>query len=196
VILIATLAAGCSSARHVSTPTAPTSVTRPTPTSPTPTSPGPAVPATVAVNRGPRVRVTLKSGCPHATTAYEDVAIVADPQSRHALLPTATPTAGLVCHYRQDGGLTATHALDATDAASLATVVAGIDLTPDTFVHNCVADMGLANIVVLSYSSQPDVDLWWHASGCQTLDNGVIVAFQINNQGFAAFEAEITRLHA
>lgn len=39
-------------------------------------------------------------------------------------------------------------------------------------------------IIVFSYRSHPDADLWYHASGCETLDNGYISAFEGGNPGF------------
>jgi hypothetical protein len=80
--------------------------------------------------------------------------------------------------------LTGTRRLDNAKAAALADVINRIDLKPPVGAHGCPMDNGLTNIVVFSYRSSPDVDLWWHASGCQGLDNSYDGAGETANPTF------------
>jgi hypothetical protein len=90
----------------------------------------------------------------------------------------------LVCAY-QPGMLRAQRVLDASQAASLANVINRLDLKPDLGMHGCPNNTGLTNILAFSYpAGNADVDLWWHASGCQSLDNGFAGAVEIANPSF------------
>jgi hypothetical protein len=91
----------------------------------------------------------------------------------------------LVCAYvgfpRLYGGQ---RRLDAADATSLASVINRIDVRPDIGVHSCPPDNGRIEILVFSFPGAADVDLWWYASGCESVDNGYAAAFEGGNPSF------------
>jgi hypothetical protein len=50
-------------------------------------------------------------------------------------------------------------------------------------------------IIGLSYASRPDVGLAYHATGCQTLDNGRLGSFEGGNPSFYdTFASVVDRL--
>ncbi len=62
-------------------------------------------------------------------------------------------------------------------------------------VTSCPADVGSVSIIVFGYSKPPDIDLWYSDSGCKTLDNGLIGAFEPGNPAFyQSFETLIDEL--
>jgi hypothetical protein len=76
--------------------------------------------------------------------------------------------------------------LDAKQAATLATVVNQISLAPAKGTFNCGAAI-MSRISVLAFSyTEPDrtVDLWFSPTGCGTLDNGDVLAFEGANASF------------
>ncbi len=138
------------------------------------------------VSRTPKLRVDVATGCPGSIAAFQDVVnTFAGPP----LVP-AHPKAGLICRY---GPSTASPGpaqlerqarLDQTQADLLAAVVRQLSLAPPTGVSHCPADFGLVAVIGLSFPGRTDVGLWYHASGCQTLDNGRIGSFEGGNSSF------------
>ena len=39
-------------------------------------------------------------------------------------------------------------------------------------------------ILAFSYAGRADADVWWHASGCQSLDNGYVATTETVNPSF------------
>jgi hypothetical protein len=142
--------------------------------------------------RGPRIRVTIASGCPESVGKALDVANPAG-GSAMRLVPTG-PQLGLICRYRPSqpaystspDDLYRTTVLDQGDARRLATVIDEISTAPPPEVaFFCPADFGSSTIIVLGYRSHPDADLWFDDEGCQSLDNGRIEAFAGDNPSFS-----------
>ena len=125
---------------------------------------------------------------PGSIAGYVDVTN-SDPALRSQMLPPDRPTAGLLCRYQQrpapSGAQSAPIRLDAAEASRLGRSVNAIRLgsSGDGFT-SCPDDIGLAAIIVFGYAAHPDVDLWYHSSGCQALDNGYVSAAEGGNPSF------------
>ncbi len=82
-----------------------------------------------------------------------------------------------------------------TDAGRLANAIRQINLAKPSGRFNCAGDVGEATMIGLSYPRRSDVGLWYQSSGCQTLDNGRIGAFQGANPSFyTGFETTVDQL--
>lgn len=130
------------------------------------------------VSRSPKLRVDMAKACPASVTKYQDVV---NTYPGPPLVP-AGPRAALVCRYGPTtvpghARLFRQSRLDRAQAGRLATAVRRLNLTPPTGVMSCPFDSGLVVVIGFSYPGRPAVGLWYHASGCQTLDNGRIGAF-------------------
>jgi hypothetical protein len=129
---------------------------------------------------GTRMRLTVNGGCP--TSRREDIG-VRNPGSDlgRALLPTADPTAGLICQFgglnsAPPAGLAGKVALSAADAGRLADQARHLQLAHTGRVEmSCPMGDGGVDVVALSYPGRPDVDLWYDATGCQHVSNGHIL---------------------
>lgn len=145
------------------------------------------------VSRAPKLRVDVAAGCPETVRGYRDVVnTFAGPP----LVP-AGPTSGLICRYgpavavagttaATAGGnklVRATH-LDRAQATELATVVRKLDLAPPTGMVSCPAGFGTVVVIGLAYPHRPTAGLWYEASGCESVDNGRIGAFEVANPSF------------
>ena len=138
------------------------------------------------VSRSPKLHVDVAAGCPASIGADQDVVnTFAGPP----LVPPG-PKAGLICRYGPSAtkpgpaGLKRQTRLGPAQAGDLATVVRRLNLTAPSGVTNCPADFGLVAVIGFSYPGRADVGLWYQASGCQTLDNGRIGAFEVGNPSF------------
>jgi len=145
------------------------------------------------VSRSPKMRVVVAAGCPATVAGYQDVVnTFAGPP----LVP-ASPRAGLVCRYGglpQPGMLRRQTRLGTTQAAALAKTIRALSLATPREMWCPLAD-GTVAVIALVYRDRPDVDLWYNASGCQSLDNGRIGAFEGNNPSFyTGFEQTINQL--
>jgi hypothetical protein len=126
---------------------------------------------------GPRLRVTLASGCP---SRGRDVRNQGS-DLKHRLLPEARPTAALVCQYdggnrRPHFGLARSVRLAAGQATKLQARFARLKIPHvDGGVYHCPAGDGTADLVVFSYRSRQDVDLYAEVNGCADVRNGDIV---------------------
>lgn len=149
----------------------------------------------------PRLEVSVAGGCPRSVAGYADVA---NTFPGPPLVP-ANPTGGLVCRYGAgvglgpDGGgqalLMGGTRLDAAQAQRLAGAIRQIHLTASVGVVMCPADLGSVAVIGLTYAGRADVGLWYRTSGCQTLDNGRIGAFEVGNPSFyTGFEGAIDHL--
>ncbi len=75
---------------------------------------------------------------------------------------------------------------------------AASSITVGTFSRSgdCPADTGSVNVIAFGCRNEPAVDLWWHSTGCQTIDNGATEAEQAANNPFGHFQiifAALTR---
>ena len=146
---------------------------------------------------GPRIHITAAQGCP---TSIKDVADVANPPRDVAtrLLPRESPSGALICRYSRgrpdlsgliglvgQGPPAGRTTLGVGDAAQLARAIDRIRLGwAGPSIANCPNDQALTDVLVFTYQGRPDIDLWYHAGGCQFLDNGFIEATEIANPSF------------
>jgi hypothetical protein len=148
-----------------------------------------------------KLSVSVAAGCPGSDVGYADVVNTFP----GPLLVPADPSAGLVCRYGPGVSLGANGSgrellvsstrLDNAQAQQLASVIRRIDLAAPSGTFSCPLDVGAAATVGFSYPDRVDVGLWYRTSGCQTLDNGRIGAFEGANPSFYdAFETVINRL--
>lgn len=129
--------------------------------------------------------MNVAAGCPPSINGYQDVV---NTFGGPPLVP-ADPNSGLICWYHPTGGVPSADAgrlakqvrLDTTQAAALSQVIRQLDLRTPTGATSCPADIGTVALIGFSYPARADVGLWYAASGCQTLDNGRISAFQPGN---------------
>lgn len=138
----------------------------------------------------PQVRVLVSRSCPAALGGMQDVV---NSYAGDALVPP-NPIGGLICRYwstipqpedsKSPGSLYLAVVLAPAVAANLATVIDAISTAPPRGTVACPSDDGSASIIAFAYASRPDVDLWFHDSGCATLDNGRIGAFEVGNPRF------------
>ena len=147
---------------------------------------------------GKRLRVTVAGGCPGTDRSAVDVQVPPAQDRRELaarLLPAARPVSALVCDYsgmngHPVSGLLRSRHLDATAAARLARIVAGLPLShPDGTVMHCPMDDGTATILAFAYKARPDVDLWLDRNGCAAVTNGLILA-RAGDLGQAVSSAE------
>ncbi len=138
------------------------------------------------VSHAPKLRLDVAAGCPASVAAYQDVV---NTFPGPPMVP-ASPKSGLICRY---GPSTATPRparlerqtrLGPGQASLLAATVRQLDLKPPAGVSSCPADFGVVAVIGFSYAGRPDTGLWYRASGCQTLDNGRIGAFEGGNPSF------------
>jgi hypothetical protein len=145
----------------------------------------------------PAVRVLAKTGCPKTIAGYHDVTNSRNARSS-TLLPPSAPMGVLSCVYdsAHDGRkLERALTRPAAQARSLATVINRIHLGYDTRAHTCPPSTGLVTIFAFTYEGNPDVDLWWLRDGCQSLDNGSHIGFEVGNPSFyKGFMGEVQRL--
>jgi hypothetical protein len=147
----------------------------------------------------PKLSISVAAGCPASIAGYRDVV---NNFAGPPLVP-AGPNAGVVCRYHATGGIPSSHAgqladqtrLDSAKAQELAGAIRSLDLRAPTGTTACPADIGTIALIGLLYPAHADVGLWYAASGCQTLDNGRIGAFQGGNPSFyEGFQGTIDRL--
>jgi hypothetical protein len=145
---------------------------------------------------GAAVRVLAKEGCPKTVAGYRDVTNMKNARGS-TLLPTAQPTGVLLCGYGSQGTeFKGQRTFTAAQATSLADVINRIHLGRDTGIHSCPPERSSATIFVFTYDGEPDVDLWWHDSGCQSLTNGIRIGTETGNASFyEGFMGEMQRLH-
>ncbi len=149
----------------------------------------------------PPLAVSVPAGCPTSVAGQADV-VTTYPGP---LLVPASPTGGLICRYGPGVGLgpngggrallVSSTRLDAGRAQQLAGAIRRIRLTPSVGTFACPSGDGSVAVIGLAYGGRADVGLWYRTSGCQTLDNGRIGAFEGGNPSFyVGFEGVIDRL--
>jgi hypothetical protein len=150
------------------------------------------------VPMSPKLRVNVAAGCPSSDAAVADVVNTFSGPP----LVAANPVNGLICRYGarpgsglpDSGLLVRSKVLDHDQATQLDDVIRQLNLAKPSGVFHCPADVGFATIIGFSYPGRSDVGLWYQASGCRTLDNGRLGAFQGANPSFGAFESLIDGL--
>lgn len=126
------------------------------------------------------IRVLATAACPSSDRAATGVAN-APAGLEKAILPSGTPTKGLICEYYGSNGrpfkLQHTITLGASGATGFADRIAQLPLGHiDNAVTSCPSDDGSTDVAALLYPGGRTVDLWMAASGCQTVSNGYILA--------------------
>jgi hypothetical protein len=135
---------------------------------------------------GVGIRVTIAGGCPRSVAGYSDVS---NPAASKEMVPAA-PKKGLICLYGSSfagSKLIGDKSLNRAMAAELARVIDKIQPTPGSQGPSgagCPADVGSAAILVFGYAGQPDQDLWYHDSGCESLDNHQLTVTETANPSF------------
>ncbi len=135
------------------------------------------------VSRSPKLRVDVAAGCPAAISAYQDVV---NTFPGPPLVPPG-PDGAIVCRYLGPSAprqLARQTRLDEEQAQLLSEVVRRLSLQPPEGITMCPADFNANALIGFSYRGRPDVGLWYHASGCQSLDNGRIGSFETANPSF------------
>jgi hypothetical protein len=141
---------------------------------------------------GPYIRVLASGDCPTSLGPARDVRNVGAWRFRE-LVPES-PTAGRICRYAASAispPSAAVHPalyrqvrLTAAQASELASVIDKISTKAPKGAFSCPAGWNTATVIAFSYRARSDADLWYYDSGCQTLDNGEIGAFQGGNPSF------------
>jgi hypothetical protein len=142
-------------------------------------------------------------GCPATIGPAQDVANTGVALDKTMLPPNAV--SGQICRfgpaYRSGqlvvpaGALYREQQLDRSTVEHLTSVIDGISTARPPGVTSCPDADGSASIIVISYADTVDVNLWFFDSGCRTLDNGVIGAFEDGNPAFYNdFESLMDRL--
>ncbi|GAA4163282.1 hypothetical protein GCM10022286_23520 [Gryllotalpicola daejeonensis] len=141
----------------------------------------------------PTISVTATASCPAVLGSARDVPDRSGGSGK--LLPDSRqPTAALVCSYK-NRDLASQTQLGAEGSRELASVINKIDLAKPKGNFNCPALFDEVTIMAFQFGHADDVDLWWNASGCQTLDNGRLGAFEGANPSFyEAFQNTYARL--
>jgi hypothetical protein len=145
------------------------------------------------------VRLLASQTCPSALGAKNGVA---NPYAGDELV-APNPTFGLICRYTppyplgpqpntNPASLYADARLTASQAEHLVRVIDSISTAHTTGSSSCPGDDGSTSVIAFAYTDAPDIDLWFKDSGCQTLDNGRLRAFETANPNFyGAFDTLI-----
>ncbi len=149
------------------------------------------------------IRVGIGTGCPSDLDGAEDVA---NPATYPRLIPDGVwPESGLICGYEPtppslpaapipgpfDSSARTQVSLYAASARAIAEAISALTVGSGAGAADCPDDRsGQAAIIVLHYAGEPDLDLWYHDSGCMSLDDGMqsapAVAGAYFYSGFAA----------
>ncbi|GAA4193632.1 hypothetical protein GCM10022288_27720 [Gryllotalpicola kribbensis] len=152
-----------------------------------------AAPGTWFTPSTPTISIAATSSCPATLGAARDVP---DRSAGSATLLPASgkPPAALACSYT-DRELSSQTRLGAAASRELASVVNEIDLSKPTGTTSCPAQLDQITVIAFEIGNTDDVDLWWNDSGCQTVDNGRLGAFQGGNPSFyRTFQSTYARL--
>ena len=153
------------------------------------------------------VRVTISGGCPSRL----DGDGVTNPQPDHldSVLAPIDPTRGLICRFAPLEGIQDPHVLHGAlyrariltraEATKLAVVLDDLKPIPRG-VFMCPSDSVRDEIIVFAYTDRPDVDLWYSAEGCSTVNNGYTIKGLYGSEGaqpgeiFSAYLDELAPL--
>lgn len=141
---------------------------------------------------GPYIRVLANADCPTSLGLARDVRNFGD--WRLSELVPESPTSGLICRYAASAtsppsavvhpALYRQVRLTAAQASGLAGAIGKISTKAPKGAFSCPAGWNTATVIAFSYRGRSDADLWYYDSGCQTLDNGKIGAFEGGNPSF------------
>jgi len=137
------------------------------------------------------VRLLASHPCPVTLGATDGVS---NPEIGDELV-APNPTSGLICRYAppspfnedfdlDPGTLYAQAWLTRSQAVHLAAIIATISTAVPAGAAACPADFDSSSVIVFAYPGAADIDLWFHDTGCQTLDNGRVKAFEVGNVNF------------
>jgi hypothetical protein len=112
------------------------------------------------------------------------------------LVPVGLRAVGAVlCRYAPSAGhgpehrtLVAHATIGAADARKLERAARAVDLRKPSGTASCPEADGTVVVIGFRTADHAAVGLWWDASGCQTIDNGVVGASQIGNASFSRFQ--------
>jgi hypothetical protein len=129
---------------------------------------------------GRRPHLSITAGCPATDKSIAGVTN-RGADLRRRLLPAAAPTSGLECRYYGMNGrpfrLRGQVSLTAAAASRVARSIQRLPLSHVVDgVVNCPMDDGAAEVIALSYTGRPAVDLWVTLNGCRYVANGFIQA--------------------
>lgn len=133
--------------------------------------------------RHPTIHLSADKPCPTSLGGARDIVNTGPGLTSH-LLP-GTPTKALVCLYSTR--FERQWLLDAKQTRQLVSVIDHVRTAPPKGTFHCPADIPGNGVLVFRVPGRADIDLWWHNSGCQTLDNGIIGAFEGGNPSFSRF---------
>jgi hypothetical protein len=140
---------------------------------------------------GPKIVISSRGRCPVSLGRARDVTNSFRARSETLLPVGQQPQSGLVCQYgpNSTGGAQQSQRvairLDARRAQLLAAGVASVSLAAAKGRFACPAELsGADTVIAFDYATGRTVDLWYATSGCQTLDNGDVLAFQGANASF------------
>lgn len=143
-----------------------------------------------ARSHGSKITINPNGPCPTTLGDATDVTRSRLPKANELVPKDSAPTAGLICEYGEPPDATTgavppptlTHAITLTQsqAQELAATISKISLTPPRGGFACPAQyFGSHTVIAFGYpDAAPTVDLWYETSGCRTLDNGHVSAFQ------------------
>jgi hypothetical protein len=145
--------------------------------------------------------VFTATACPAALGRLQDVTAPSD-QGGRLLNPHSSPSKAVICQYgsnlKQGAGPRHTLArqldLTAAQAKKLASAAANITVGSTANSGGCPADTGSVTVIAFRYRNARPVDLWWHSTGCQTIDNGATEAQQVANKSFGHFQSVFAAL--
>jgi hypothetical protein len=137
------------------------------------------------------IRLLASHPCPASLGATDGVS---NPGIGDELV-SPDPMTGLICRYAPPSPFNTDFDLDPgslydqvwltqSQAVHLAAVIGTISTAMPTGPSSCAADFDSTTMIVFAYAGAPDIDLWFHDTGCQTLDNGRVKAFEIGNPNF------------
>jgi hypothetical protein len=139
---------------------------------------------------GRLLRTTVAENCPTSIAGYDGVKNRAGVLNNR-LLPRGNPIAGVICLYNGLNtmaglGLARRIVLSVPDANELAHSINSLLITHREIseLQGCPQDTDNNQIIVLGYPGRTDVDLWYHASGCQTLSNGFVSTAEVDDPPF------------
>jgi len=190
-VAFALVLAACSSSQHGAEPRTTTTV-RSVPPNSVPALPSPPP----YRGRTPAVRVLVSKGCP---SEIRDAVDVNNPSGAdwHTLLPDKKPTAGLMCAFGPEGTPLGSRLLSPAEASTFATAINRVQIKEASGLTTCPPDSGRIYVLAFAYADVPDADLWWHATGCQFLDNGTKQTIEGGNPSFYnGFDGAAQQLHA
>lgn len=143
--------------------------------------------------RTPQVHIAVGDSCPATLGNAADVSNPKAGLTRNLVPVGPSPASGLVCQYGAHLGagtsaapsVVRSVALSAAKATRLARALGAVSLDQPSGTFHCPMDVGSIAIIALHYVGRSDdVDVWYATSGCQTLDNGHVSAFQGANPSF------------